>query len=192
MSVFTQSVCLQAKARMSADSKISANVEVGLIRSALPAALNSLAVDIAMGPNRRQLQRSFAITIASGSADIGALINASEALLLPFDPMGSGNYIPFEAVNTNRGKALMISDKGHLDIQQLDDGNCFYAIQARTIYFRASTMPVGAATIIGNFVPEITGDDWDTEVIANLPTEFSDDITEYLRKTFLSTMGRAA
>lgn len=191
MSVLTQSVCLMAKARMSADGKISANVEVGLIRSALPAALNSLAVDVAMGPNRRQLQKSFAITIASNQADIAPLINATEALLIPFDPM-SQSYIPFEAVNTNRGRALMISDKGHLDIQQLDDGNCFYAIQARIMYFRASTMPVGAATIIGNFVPEITGSDWDTETIANLPTEFADDIVDYTIKTFLSTQMKAA
>jgi hypothetical protein len=182
---------MQAKARMSADGKISANVELGLIRSALPAALNALAVDIATGPNRRQLQKSFAITIASGSADIAPLINATEPLLIPFDPM-SGNYIPFEAVNTNRGRALMIADKGHLDIQQLDDGNCFYAIQARIMYFRAQTMPVGAATIIGNFVPEITGATFDTEVMANLPTEFNDDIVDYLIKTFLSTQMRAA
>lgn len=183
MSLLVKPICLQAKARVSPDAAVSANVNLGLIRSALPAALNSFGFKTSLGPQRRLLQKEFTGTISGRSIDLGPFVNAAEPLLLPFDAM-SQNYIPFEAVNTNEGRAVFISDKGHLDIQQLDDGNVYYAIQSRTLWFNAQTMPTGSVTIIGNFTPAITTVD-DVEALVNVPTEFNDDIVAELLATYL-------
>src|SRR5262249_20313666 len=119
MAILTKPVVLMAKARMSMNGQVSAGIDAGLIRCALHAALNTVGATTALGPNRRQLQKEFDFVISGSSVDLTTAINDPEPLLLPFDP-ASGNYIPFEAVTTSQGRAIMISDKGHLDIQQLD------------------------------------------------------------------------
>src|SRR5262245_26443487 len=98
-----------AKARMSPLPDYSSDVLLALLRSALPAAINSFAEDIAMGPKKRLLQKQFDFTITSMSSNMASQFNAVEPLLLPYSPDGS--YCSFQACRIGTNNLYFVTDR---------------------------------------------------------------------------------
>lgn len=154
-----------------------------LVRGKLSETLNMVADQIANSPDRRLLQKNFtaAIDAPTQTADIAALLNLPEPLLLP--SMGP-NYAPFADCFIGTSRIFFVADRFTLERRQLNDNRVYFAIEPQTLYLNSVTPQTGTVTILGSYVPAITqvlnGSDQVIGETINAPQSLQDNIVQTL------------
>lgn len=180
MALNVTDICLKALARISPLSQENATL-FPLLRSSLPAALNSLGSKVALGNRRQLLEKSFTFSInaPTQTADLTAAFETGETLLIPYDPT-TGNFVQFEQVFTTLGTAYFIPSKQLLDIAELDNGQIYYGLRAQTMFLKSAESQSGNVTVYGSYIPIIEDD----LVTITIPAEFEDDLVNELIATY--------